>query len=245
MFTKLSAAPLLAAPVALLVLAAAGGETDVPEEIELDEADVFIEWNSTDGDFGIQFFWDGEGWDRMRVINSEGKVALAVRARDNLQEQGLAEGFFESVEPDPSVLSMEEFLERFPEGEWEFEGKTLEGELLEGEHDFTHVIPAPPENLSPAEGEEVSAAAPLVVSFDAVTEDFEGNPLEPELYYLIVENEEDERFVFTMVIPGDEPNPSATVPPEFLEPGTDYKLEVIVEEESKNKTITETSWSTK
>ena len=27
------------------------------DELELDEAEVFIEFNHTDGDFGIQFFW--------------------------------------------------------------------------------------------------------------------------------------------------------------------------------------------
>ena len=234
---------------AFLALAAApgggkGGGKDEPEEVELDEAEVFIEWNSTDGDFGIQFFWDGDGWDRMRVVNSEGKVALQVRARDNLQEQGLTEGAFESVEPDPDELSMEEFLERFPEGEYEFEGKTLEGENLEGETEFTHVIPAPPANLWPAEGSVVSAALPLVASFDAVTADIDGNTLEPELYELVIEDMNDETLAFTIVLEGDLANPSVTVPPEFLEPGSDYKLEVLVQEESHNRTITETKFTT-
>jgi hypothetical protein len=139
---------------------------------------------------------------------------------------------------------MEEFLERFPEGEYEFEGKTLEGEELEGETEFTHVIPSAPTNLFPAEGGVVNAAAPLIVSCDAVTEDLEGNPLEPEIYELVVENTDDETFVFTIVLPGDVANPSATVPPEFLEPGGNYKLEVIVQEESHNRSITETSFST-
>jgi hypothetical protein len=244
MFKHTRAAPVLLVPAAFLALAAGGDDEKEGEEVELDEAEVFIEWNSTDGDFGIQFFWDGDGWDRMRVENSEGKVCLQVRARDNLQEQGLTEGFFESVEPDPDELSMEEFLERFPEGEYEFEGKTLEGEELEGETEFTHVIPAPPTNLFPAEGDVINVALPLIVSCDAVTEDFEGKPLEPEIYELVVENTDDETFVFTIVLPGDASSPSATVPPEFLEPGGNYKLEVIVQEESHNRSITETSFST-
>ena len=233
----------LLVPAAFLALAA-GGNDGKGEEVELDEAEVFIEWNSTDGDFGIQFFWDGDAWDRMRVENSEGKTCLNVRARDNLQEQGLTEGFFESEELEPDELSMEEFLERFPEGEYEFEGKTLEGEELEGETEFTHVIPVPPANLFPAEGQQVNAAVPLIVSCDAVTEDLEGNPLAPELYELVVENTDDETFVFSVVLPGDAANPSATVPPEFLEPGGNYKLEVIVQEESHNRSITETSFTT-
>ena len=35
------------------------------------------------------------------------------------------------------------------------------------------------------------------------------------------------------------PNPSVFVPPEFLENDTEYKLEVIVQEESGNRTIAE------
>ena len=87
-----------------------------PEEVELDEAAVFIEFNSTDGDFGIQFFWDGDPWKRMRIFNSEGQKVLDITARNNLGEHGLTEGFFESAEPSKDKLPMEEFLERFPEG---------------------------------------------------------------------------------------------------------------------------------
>jgi hypothetical protein len=39
-------------------------------------------------------------------------------------------------------------------------------------------------------------------------------------------------------------NPSVTISPEFLHPGMEYKLEVIVQEESGNKTISETEFST-
>ena len=37
---------------------------------------------------------------------------------------------------------MEDFLDRFPEGEYGFSGKGMEGEKLVGEANFTHVLPA-------------------------------------------------------------------------------------------------------
>ena len=239
--------PVLLTPLLLLTLGAA------PhwcwwcwdeEEVELDEAEVFIEFNSTDGDIGIQFFWDGEPWDRMKVEGPDGRTVLKVRSRRNLQDQGLAEGFFESGEPNFDEVSMQEFLDRFPEGEYEFEGRTIERQEIEGETDFTHVLAAPPTNLSPEDGEEVDSSAPLVVSFDAVTEDLDGNPLDPVQYELIIESENGILKVFTMNIDGDEANPSATVPPQFLEPGTEYKFEVLVKEESGNKTISEIAFCT-
>jgi hypothetical protein len=51
--------PVLLAAVAALILTL-GATASAGEVVELDEAEVFIEWNSTDTDFGIQFFWDGE-----------------------------------------------------------------------------------------------------------------------------------------------------------------------------------------
>jgi hypothetical protein len=234
---------LLLAPVLALSLGAAPREG---EEVELDDAEVFIEFNSTDGDFGIQFFWDGEAWKKMEVEGPDGQTVLKVAARKNVREQGLAEGFFESNEPPLDVLSMEEFLERFPEGEYEFEGETLEGDDLVGEAEFTHTLPAPPANLFPGEGAMVNAMAPLVASFDAVTQDLEGNPLTPERYEVVVETEHETlgEIQFSIILEGDLANPSVTVPPEFLHPDTEYKLEVIAQEESGNRTIAETSWTT-
>src|SRR5688500_2076310 len=102
-------------------------------EVELDEARVFIEFNATDGDFGLQLFWDGDAWDKMRIEDPAGKAILKVHAGGSLKDQGLTEGFFESDEPSAQELSMEEFFERFPEGEYGFEGTSLEGGDLAGE----------------------------------------------------------------------------------------------------------------
>ena len=76
--------PILLTPLLLLTLGAAPHWWWNHEEVELDEAEVFIEFNSTDGDFGIQFFWDGEAWDRMKVEGPNGRTVLKVRARRNL-----------------------------------------------------------------------------------------------------------------------------------------------------------------
>lgn len=209
------------------------------EEIELDDAKAFIEWNSTDTDFGIQLFWDGEPWSSMTVKNESEKVVLDVEVQRNLKAQGLTEGFFESAEPPASELSMAEFLARFPDGEYTFRGKTLEGAKLVGEADFTHTLPAPPTNLSPATGAVVDHQG-FTASFNAVTQDVDGNPLTIAYYELVVEKENDEPIlqVFTVILRPTQT--SVLVPEGFLEPSTEYKLEVIAVEEGGNRTITET-----
>ncbi len=235
--------PVLLAPAVALSLAAT---PRIGEEIELEEAKVFIEFNSTDMDFGIQFFWDGEAWKTMKVEGPDEHTVLKVSAKRNLRQQGLTEGFFESAEPPASVLSMAQFFDRFPEGTYEFEGETLEGNDLVGETEFTHTLPAPPANLFPPADAVVNALNPLVASFDAVTQDLAGNPLVPELYEVIVEADHPTlgEIAFTVVLEGGVANPSATVPPEFLHPGMEYKLEVIAQVEGGNRTISEVSWTT-
>jgi hypothetical protein len=61
-----------------------------------------------------------------------------------LRRQGLTELFFESAEPTFDELSPERFFRRFREGEYEIEGRTLEGDELESTAELTHVMPAPP-----------------------------------------------------------------------------------------------------
>jgi len=206
---------------------------------ELEEAEVFIEWNSTDTDYGIQFFWDCEGFKRMIVRNESRKKVLDVKTGNNVRAQGLTEGFFESVEPPASELSMAAFFERFPDREYRFLGISTDYNWLVGEAEFTHTLPAPPENLYPAEDDVVSHLG-FTASFDPVLNDTEGYDIEIEFYEVVVEKEDDEPILqtFTVILPPD--RTSVYVPEQFLEPGTEYKLEVIAQEESGNRTITET-----
>jgi hypothetical protein len=208
---------------------------------ELSEAEVYIEWNSTDTDFGIQFFWDSGGFTTMKVRNAQGGSVLDVKTKKNVRDQGLTEGFFESVEPPSSELPMDAFLERFPEGEYTFKGKSINGGWLVGETDFTHILPLPLENMFPGDDEVVSHLG-FTVSFDPVTHDIDGNPLDPESYEVVFEKEDDDPILRTYkVILAPSANPSVHVPAEFLEPDTEYKLEVVTQEESGNRTITETT----
>src|SRR5688572_20303636 len=175
--------------------------TSSKQVVEIDEARIFTEYNATDQDIGLHLFWDADAWDRMQVTGPEGDTILKVRARRGLADQGLTEGFFESDEPNLSELSLEEFLERFPSGDYEFEGVTLDGEPLEGEAEFSHVLPAAPTNLFPTHGSTVGMGS-LVLSFDAVTQDLQGNPLSPELYEVVLEHEGDILKVFSVVLDG-------------------------------------------
>ena len=206
----------------------------------LDEAEVFIEWNATDSDRGIQFFWDGEPWRWMRIKNQSGRAVLDVIAQRNVRAQGLTEGFFESAEPEEGELPADAFFTRFPEGEYAFVGRTLAGCWLKGETELTHDLPAPPvldlEFFPEISWEQPSGVA--VIGYEIVV----------ELVVVDGEGDDEEEYVYvdTATFPGNVNG--FTVSSQFLdlidavaeaETLEELKVEIIAIEESGNKTITE------
>ncbi len=190
----------LVAVVALIFTvptASAGHRHHSYEVVELDECEVFIEYNSTDGDFGIHFFWDGEPWKWMTVWNEHLWPVLNVGTGKNVRAQGLTEAFFESAEPTLDELSFQEFLERFPEDEYRFRGRTLDWKRLVCETDFTHVLACPPD---------------ATVEFD------------PRARSLTVEWEPVETVINPEV---EIPNPEGDISPTCIEPTDELELEIV------------------
>ena len=198
---------------------------------------MIIEFNSTDEDVGIQVFLDGEAWHRLQIVAPNGREILDVKAKGTLKELGLTELFFESEEPSLEDLPLEDFLALFPEGEYRFFGRTVEGDRLFATATFTHAIPNGPVILAPAAGGVVDPDNAVVV-WNPVT----GPPgIEIVAYQVIVEREDPLR-TFSVTVPASVT--SVTIPPEFLEPGTEYKVEVLAIEAGGNQTISELDFET-
>ena len=255
---------LLLAPAALLAVPAWADDDD-DEELPFDVAEVFFELNNTDGDLGIHALIDGEPWKRLSIENDDDRKLLNVFVRSQLRRQGLTEIFFESAEPPFDELAPETFFRRFPEGEYEVEGVTLEGTELESEVLITHRMPAPPQpsvNGVPmamqCDDEEPGydapeLSSPITISFPAVTTSHPdlGSPrAAPGLvvynYQVVVEADlegpDGEEFttVFSTILPpGDSPMVSLTIPDEFIGQTDEWKYEVLVREESFNQTAVE------
>lgn len=114
------------------------------DELEFDEAYLFFELNDTDGDLGIHGKVDGGPWKWVAIEGPNERRVMYVLTRGSVRRQGLTELFFESAEPTFDELDPEVFFARFPEGEYEWEGKTLDWKEIEGETYLSHVIPAAP-----------------------------------------------------------------------------------------------------
>ena len=159
-YRSLSIAHVAMAALAVAVASPAGWADDDDDdeeddmEIPFDEHEIFFELNDTDGDLGIHAKIDGEAWKRLKIEDPRGRKLLNIRLKGRLRRQGLTELFFESAEPpfesddsDEVTLTPAEFFDRFPEGVYEIEGRTLEGKELESETLVTHLMPAPAEPL--------------------------------------------------------------------------------------------------
>ena len=148
----LTFATMVAAVIVTQAAAAQGGnkekDDEDEQEIPFDEASLFFELNDTDGDLGIHGFVDGDEWKKLEIEDPFERSMLHVQVQGRLRRQGLTEVFFESAEPSFDELAPEEFFKRFPEGEYEISGVTLDGEELESVVVLSHVMPAPAPNLT-------------------------------------------------------------------------------------------------
>lgn len=239
------------------------------DEHEIEEAELFFELNDTDGDLGIHGFVDGDEWEELEIEAPNDRELMKVKVRSALKRQGVTELFFESAEPCfefdeedcPDPLPTTTFFERFPEGTYEIEVETLEGDELESEVYLSHIIPAAPEvlvNGTEADDDCVeSVGQPVMLSWDAVEDahdelgEHQGEALSDHgisvIYYEVVLEVDDSGFKSTSIVPATVT--SWTLPADFFvnvppHPEEGYKFEVLVrvdngEENPGNKSAME------
>lgn len=238
----------------LLATSAATALGDEDDKGSFAVVSLNFETNATDGDVGIQAFFDADGLKSVEIESPEGRTIFEVEIGGGLRKVGFTELFFEGMEPliadiapedekEGAEFTLKEIFELFPAGEYKFEGKTIEGAELEGTALLTTVIPAGPVIVAPQKDAEVPAGQALVIDWEPVTETIlpDLGPLKVIGYQVIVSNENigDE---FTIDLMAD--MTEVTVPAAFLAADTEFDFEILVIEESGNQTITESNFVT-
>ena len=238
------------AGVIALVLALGGGAAQArrgdprARVLPLKAARLIIEYNASAEDIGVQAFLDSEGWREVEILDPRGAVVFEAEAAGRLLQQGGGtELFIESVEPGLDELPIDEFLRRFPVGEYRFRGRSPEGDRLGATATFSHAIPDGPVVVaptSPGGGCGVDVPLPVLIDWDPVSTGIDGAPLQIDRYEVIVENH---GVTFDIIAPAAA-GTEVTVPMQNLEPGTDYIFEVLAIEKGGNQTITEGCFTT-
>jgi len=225
---------LLAAAMIITLVGAGPPPGNKATTLPLEFSRIYWEYNSSANDLGVHVTLDGEDWNKLRIINPNGKVLFNVVGKGPYNQLGMTELFFEGAEPALDEFPLEDLLALFPEGEYDFEGVTVDGETIEGEWQFSHAIPDGPEVTA-----TVIGSSYLRIDWTAVTSTPPGFPVEPlniTGYQVIVDE------VFQVTVPSNVF--SLTVSPEFvasLGPG-EHPIEVLAIEASGNQTLTEASF---
>jgi len=210
-------------------------------------AKLIIEYNATDQDLGVHGAFDDVGWSELCVYDPNGAQVLAVRPQAQLNGLTMAGIFFESREPPIAEFSFQDIKTKFPEGQYQVRAMSFDGKALTGSALFSHAVPATPTVTFPLEGAMVPITN-LVIQWQDVTETVDGGPVTITGYEVIITKLDHtdphgfSRPIFDVNLPAD--RNSLAVPVEFLEPGTEYELEVLALEESGNQTITVSSFKT-
>ena len=215
-------------------------------EIPFTEAQVLLQLNDTDGDLGFHARIDGEPWTRLYIEDPREKTLLKLHLKGRLKRQGLTEFAFESAEPTFDELDPKVFFKRFPEGEYEIEGRALEGGEMESTSVLSHVIPAAPANLmvsgEPApedcDGDIPVASDPIVISWDPVESSHAdlGKPgdIEVDSYEVAIEGE---TIDITLDVEGDVTE--VELAPWTIPAGEEVKYQVLVREGRGNESSSE------
>ncbi len=225
----------LAPMVALILNAATPTGWAQKKGIPFPISRIFIEYNGTANDAGFHVRLDAEDWKEIEIVNPKGRTIFEVEGNGGFGRLGMTELFFEGAEPSLDEVPVDELLGLFPEGQYNFFGRTVDGKILFGASMLTHAVPAGPSNISA----RVGPGKTLAISWDPVKTSaagFPNRPIEIVGYQVLLGD-------FQVTVPAS--ITSVTVSPEFvasLESGR-HLFEVLAIEAGGNQTITESSFT--
>ena len=212
-------------------------------------AKLLIEHNATAEDSGFQGFADGDGSNQLTITGPGGVRILTVEPSGGLFNFGLTELFFETSEPPNAVVPIPEVLARVPEGNYTFGSNLVDASPGTLTADMKHDIPRGAVLTSPADGATGLDPNNIVVSWQPVTQDLDGQPVNVINYQVIVEDAAAPAFpqafskrVFSVFLPATARR--VAVPAEFMANNTCYLFEVLAIEESGNQTLASGAFQT-
>ena len=193
-------------------------------------AQLIVEVNETDGDAGLQVYLDGGPWRAVTIYRPDGRDILEYQTRGEVRDYGMTELFSESSEPPFTTFPLDDFRALFPEGEYRFVGRTIDGARIVGTATLSHDFPVGPEIVRPADGETVSSDGTRIRWRPAA------QPAGVEIVgYQVTLEREDPLRIFSVDVPADARG--IRIPAVYLEPGVEYSAEVLAIDASGNQTL--------
>lgn len=221
--------------MAALLLVSSGwvreAEAQSAKAVPFPVASVHFEQNATDGDVEVVFEAKGgtDGLANLKVVSPDGRTVIDFTAPDP-STLGMRQFRIESPEPkDVKALKA-----AYPEGAYEFTGRTFSGATFVGKSTLSHRLPATAKFGTPAPEAEDVSIKDVEISWSAV--------VGVASYIVKIEQDELETRI-EAVLPSS--LTSFAVPNGFLMPGTEYQLGIGTVTGEGNVSFVETSFTTK
>lgn len=217
---------------------------------DFEECQVLVEINASAGDVGFHWVIDGDDLVATHINDPNGTRVFENRALHELWQQYFTETRGESAEPkcrrrlaEPGedVVTVRDFVRRFPAGPYAIKGVTDEGDVLSGQTPLTYYLPAAPRNVTFAGGQttwqrgtSLGVCATEAELWQMVSDGV--LPVHPmnvpvKEWEVTLALEDGSHREFTLRVPAQGPRAqmSVTISPEFLQsvgPDTPAALEV-------------------
>jgi hypothetical protein len=223
-------AAVMSALFLLLSSSVRGAEVEAAAAVPFPIASAHLEQNVTDGDMEVVFQVKGgqEGLAELSVVSPDGRTVVTFRAPD-ASTLGIRQFRLESPEP----RDIKALRAAYPEGVYEFSGKTFSGITLAGKSTLSHRLAAATKFVRPAPAAENVSAKDLTVSW---------SPVAGVASYLVSIEQSDLKASITASVPGS--STSFAVPPGFLVRGRKYKMAVGTVTPEGNISFAETTFTT-
>jgi fibronectin type III domain protein len=224
-------------PVCVVVLILGGiGNQLFGAEVPLTVSKLSIEYDPTSQSAGLQIQLNGQAWKKMAITAPNGKM-FALSSKKNLANIGLTDFSIAGGKSDPTQIPLDQFLTMFPEGEYKFKGKAVNGDDLTGTATLTHMIPDGPAITAPAADATVDPSN-TVITWDPVT-----TPAGVDIVSYRVTVQEDTTFRYFSVDLTKFAN-SLRLPSKFLQATSTYTAKVLAIDAGGNQTLSEVSFNT-
>ena len=189
---------------------------------EFEDPALVVVYSVSDED--AQIFVRGGAEDPIKRLKIKQAVGDEVMIKSRFNDGGaLGQADFQFETPEPAL---EDLMVAYPAGEYVFSGVTVDGDTLAGVVDLSYDLPPPPVILFPAEGDTGIPVNDLVVRWDPAAD--------AEAIRLEIEDEEEE-VALKVDLAGDAT--TFFVPDNWLQPGTEYTLDIKVHGENGNQTV--------
>jgi hypothetical protein len=191
---------------------------------------VHFEQNATDGDMEVVFQIKAgkDGLAELFVLSPDSRTVVAFKAPDS-STLGMRQFRFETPEPS----DFKSLRAAYPEGVYEFSGKTSAGVKLVGKSTLSHRLPATAAFAVPARAAENVPVKDFKISW---------KPVENVSSYIVKIDQRDLDVNFMVRVPGS--STSFALPDGFLSRETKYKMAIGTVTREGNISFVETTFAT-